>query len=208
MAKRYIITLMASNRVGILAALTNALGELGGDLSEVSQTVLQKFFTIILAADFPEHRDPKVIADHIRGLCQPFNIEVTLRDPSVEQLQPDMEPGDERYFLTATGEDQRGIIREISTRLALAGIDITDLYARRNDQEKQFAMVMELDVPTGVDILSLQNELEELGHTGGLTVAVQHENIFAATNDPRPVRVALAAVHARALALDAPPAAG
>lgn len=205
MAKRYIITLMAANRVGILAALTNALSELGGDLSEVSQTVLQRFFTIILAADFPEHRDPHVIADHIRGLCQPFNVDVTLRDPTKEELQGEMEPGDERYYLSITGEDQRGIIREISTRLALTGIDITDLYARRQDVQKQFAAVMELDVPSSVDVLSLQKDLEELGQTGGLTVALQHENIFAATNDPRPVKIALRAVKSKLTTSPDPP---
>ena len=75
LSKRYIISLMAANRVGILAALTTALAELGGDLQEVSQTVMQKFFTIILAAEFPDHRDPRVIVEHIRGVCSPYGVE-------------------------------------------------------------------------------------------------------------------------------------
>ncbi len=83
MAKRYLISLMAANRVGILAALANALTELGGDMQEVSQTVMQKFFTIILAADFPDHRDPQIIVEHIRGVCQPFGVEVSLKDPTL-----------------------------------------------------------------------------------------------------------------------------
>ena len=32
------------------------LAELGGDLSHISQTVVEKFFTMIIAADFPEAR--------------------------------------------------------------------------------------------------------------------------------------------------------
>jgi hypothetical protein len=44
-------------------------------------------------------------------------------------------------------------------------------------------------VPLGVNALVLQKELEELGSAVGLSAALQHEDIFAATNDPRPVRV-------------------
>jgi glycine cleavage system transcriptional repressor len=188
MAKRYIITLMAANRVGILAAITTSLAELGGDLQEVSQTVMQRFFTIIMSAEFPEHRDPAVIVDHIRGVCRPFGVEVNLKDPDLESPQGPPPEGVERYFLTAEGEDKPGMIRQISARLAQEGIDITDVFARRAEG-KTFVMVMELAVPAGVDALALQRELEELGSAVGLSASLQHEDIFTATNDPRPVRL-------------------
>lgn len=191
MKKRYIITLMAANRVGIIAAVTKALAELGGNLQEVSQTVMQKFFTIILAADFPDHRDPQVIVDHLGDVCRPYGVEVCLKDPSTETLQSDPPAGLEKYFLTVTGDDKPGIIREVSALLAKEGIDITDLHAVRNEQEQTFVLVMELAVPPGVDALALQRDLEEIGRSVGLSAALQHENIFQATNDPRPVRVAL-----------------
>ncbi|MGE3315039.1 MAG: glycine cleavage system protein R [Planctomycetaceae bacterium] len=187
MARKYIITLMAANRVGILSAVTTAMTELGGDLQEVSQTVMQKFFTIIMAAEFPDHRDPQVIVEHIRGFCRPFGIEVSLKDPAQE---PETAGSGtiEKYFLTAVGEDRPGMIRQISARLAQDGIDITDLYAKRGD-DRSFVMIMELAVPSGVDTLKLQRELEDLGSSVGLSAALQHEDIFVATNDPRPVRV-------------------
>ena len=191
MARRYIITLMAANRVGIMAALTNGLSELGGDLVEVSQTVMQRFFTIILAAEFPEHRQPQVIVDHIRDVCRPYGVEVNLKDPAQEQLQEPISGGVEKYFLTITGEDKPGIIRQITARLAQEGIDITDLYAVRSDQDRSFIMIMELAVPLGVEAMALQAELEELGRNVGLAPMLQHENIFIATNDPRPVRIAI-----------------
>jgi len=189
MARRYIITLMASNRVGILAAVTTALAELGGNLKEVSQTVMQKFFTIILAAEFPDHRDPQVIVDHLRDIGRPFGLEVSLKDPSLEELQDDPPAGCEKYMLSITGEDQPGMVRQISARLSSEGIDITDLYARRNDLDGSFVMVMELQVPPGVNANALQSDLEQLGKSVGLSATMQHESIFAATNDPRPVRV-------------------
>jgi glycine cleavage system transcriptional repressor len=191
MSKRYIITLMAANRVGILAAVTTSLAELGGDIQEVSQTVMQGFFTIIMSSEFPEHRDPSVIIDHIRGVCRPFGVEVNLKDPTQEILQEISTEGSEKYFLTAEGADKPGMIRQISARLAQEGIDITDVFARRAEDGRKFAMVMELAVPGGVDALALQRELEQLGSAVGLSAALQHEDIFTATNDPRPVRLSM-----------------
>lgn len=192
MPRRYIITLMAANRVGIMAALTNALAELGGDLIEVSQTVMQKYFTIILAADFPDHRKSEVIVDHIRDVCRPFAVEVSLKDPAQETPSEQPAGGVEKYFLAITGDDKPGIIRQITARLAQEGIDISDLYAIRSDKDRAFVMVMELAVPLGLDALVLQSELEQMGRSVGLSASMQHENIFIATNDPRPVRVAIA----------------
>jgi glycine cleavage system transcriptional repressor len=189
MGKRYIITLMAANRVGILAAVTTSLAELSGDIQEVSQTVMQRFFTIIMSAEFPDNRDPNVIVEHIRGVCRPFGVEVSLKDPGQEVMQDPPPGGVERYYLTAEGADKPGMIRQISARLAQEAIDITDVFARRAEDGRMFVMIMELAVPVGVDALALQRELEELGTAVGLTAALQHEDVFTATNDPRPVRL-------------------
>lgn len=188
MGKRYVISLMAANRVGIMASVTTALDELGGDLEEVSQTVMQKFFTIILSARFPEHRDQEVIVDHIRAVCRPFGVEVSLKDPDAEVLQEAAEGETEKYFLVATGEDRPGAIRKIAHRLAQDSIDIVDFYGLARE-EHEFIAIMELAVPIGLDALALQRELEELGHAIGLSATLQHENIFIATSDPRPVRL-------------------
>ncbi len=58
--KEYVLTLTAVNRIGILAAVSNAIAELGGDLREINVTVMSRFFTIILSADFPEQRDADI----------------------------------------------------------------------------------------------------------------------------------------------------
>lgn len=180
---------MAANRTGILAAVATALGELGGDIHEVSQTVMQNFFTIILAADFPDHRDPKVIVSHIEGVCKPFGVEVILKDPACETLQVSPDEGVEKYFLTLTGHDTPGIVAQISGRLARERIDITDLYGLRKAGGQSFVMILELAIPVGVDALALRADLEQLGSAIGLSATLQHESIFAATNDPRPVRI-------------------
>ena len=162
MAKRFVITLTAANRVGILAAVSNALAELGGDLCHISQTVVEKFFTMIIASDFPEARTTEVILDHIRAVCGPYNVEVTLKEPAQERLPDDPEDGINVYFLTIRGENQPGIIRLVSNRLAQDQIDIVNLEAIRLDEGRQFLFSMEIAAPPQTNIELLQTDLAAL----------------------------------------------
>ena len=162
MSKRFVITLTAANRVGILAAVSNALTELGGDLWHISQTVVEKFFTMIIAADFPEARTGDVILDHIRDVCAPYAVDVTLKEPAQERLPDDPEDGMERAFLTISGENQPGIIRLVSARLAQDQIDIINLEATRLDGGDRFLFSMEIAIPGRTNRDQLQGELASL----------------------------------------------
>ena len=192
MPKGYIISLMAANRVGILAAATTAVAELGGDLREVSATVVQKFFTMILAAEFPDHREPQVIVDHIRDVCRPYAIEVCLKDPTQETLQQESPDETSMYSMSLTGRDAPGVLRQITSRLAEEEIDINELYATRtnDDQsaEQDFVIIMEFAVPQGVDDGTLQRDLEDLGKSIGLTATLRRVDLSAASNEPRSLR--------------------
>ena len=188
MAKRYIMTVLAVNRTGILAALANALDELGGNMRDVSQAVIDKYFAVIMAAEFPEDQDQEVIVDHIRAICRPFGAEVTLRDPSVDMgFDGETEPTPkERYVLTLSGPDRPGVLRFLAHRLALDGIDLVDLQGRQVANQT-FLAAMELSVPPGIDALHLCEELKNEFQSDGITVAMQHRRIVAALSHPEPV---------------------
>lgn len=166
MAKRFVITLTAANRVGILAAVSNALTELGGDLWHISQTVVEKFFTMIIAADFPEGRTADVVLDHIRDVCGPYAVEVSLKEPAQEKLPDDPEDGMGQYFLTIEGKNQPGIIRLVSGRLAHDQIDIVNLEAVRLDEGDKFLFSMEIATPKGTNVDQLQSDLASLTDSG------------------------------------------
>lgn len=189
MARQYIMTVLAANRVGILAALTNALDELGGNMLDVSQAVIQDFFTMIMAAEFPEERDPEVIVDHIRAVCRPYGAEVNLKDPSSEpafELQEEPVPR-QRYVLSAAGQDRPGVMRFIAHRLAQDDIVLMDLQGMRRESDRSFLTSMELAVPPGVDALKLWNDLDAEFRRDGITVALQHRRVLAALAHPEPV---------------------
>lgn len=188
MSKRYIMTVLAANRTGILAALANALDELGGNMRDVSQAVIHKFFAMIMATDFPDHQDPEVIAGHIRAVCAPFGAEVTLRDPEIDfGFDGETEPTPkERYVLTLAGPDRPGVLRFLAHRLSLDGINLVDLQGR-SEEDQSFLAAMELSVPPGIDALQLCEELKQEFEADGITVTLQHRRVIAALAHPEPV---------------------
>jgi glycine cleavage system transcriptional repressor len=189
MAKQYVMTVMAANRVGILAALSTALDELRGSFVDVNQAVMRQYFTIIMAAEFPDDRDPAVIVDHIRAVCRPFGVEVMLQDPSsetfVEPLE-DRQPS-QQYLLRMSGRDQPGVLRRVSRRLAQEGIDVVDLYGERQDEAATFVSCLQLAIPQGVDVATLQRDLDQMLGPEGIAVSLFHDRVLQAISNPEGV---------------------
>jgi glycine cleavage system transcriptional repressor len=168
MHKRYVITLTASNRVGILAAVATALAELGGELREVKQTILDCYFTMILSADFPEHRDADVIVDHLSGMCERFDIKITLNEPDQLDELTASDAETTRFRLSLTGRDQPGLLGQIAARIARDEIDIVEMHAGRTDECSSFEIKMQLELPVATDVSTLTADLEEIGREAGL----------------------------------------
>ena len=187
MPNQYVMTLTAANRVGILAAVSNAVAELGGDVQEVSVTVMRSFFTIILCADFPEHREAQVIVDHLRDIGRPYDLEVCLKDAGDASLAEQFLDFGETHFLRVTGQNQPGMMRLVASRLAQDGVDIADMYAVRNSDDS-FDMMLEISVPAGIDSTELVAALEELGGEAGVSARLESPGAFVASRVPHSLR--------------------
>ena len=171
MSKEYIITMTAANRVGILAAVTHAMSELGGDLIEPRQTVVRGFFTMIFAAVFPEHREPDVILDHLRDVCRPFGIEVGLKDPNEEILPTESTTSNDRVVVRLEGRNAPGLLHQIGKTISVAGGDIVNLRAVCSDDRQTFSASLHLDVSE--QTTRLFERLQELGLQCGFTPSIE-----------------------------------
>ncbi len=182
----YIVTVTAADAVGIVHSVTGAIRDRGGNLLELSQTVMRGYFTIIVAVAFDGPHDPDALAAAVSERGQPFGLTVAVRQSTEEDNEPPV-PNGERFILTVLGDDHPGNVHGISGCLTRLGVNIVDLHARVDGP--RFSMVMEAylphDLPPGV----VRAELERFGRDLGLEAFVQHENIFTATSEPTPVRV-------------------
>ncbi len=186
---KYIISVTAADRVGIVYSVTGALLELGGNILELSQTVMRGYFTIILEVEFPGPHSTRQLVEAILDRGKRFDPQVLVTEVRDPALKPAVAAG-ERFILTVLGDDAPGIIHDIAGCLAAHGVNIVDLHARLDGA--RFSMVMEAMIPQDLTPETIRSELERFGRDHKLEAYVQHENIFLATTEPGPVRIALA----------------
>lgn len=176
----FIITVMAPDRVGIVAAVAGALFRLGANLTHLSQTVLRGYFTLIISAELP----PEVTTEEVRRVVEEAGApgEFAVGVKPYRPVPPPVPSGNaQRFILTARGLDRPGIIYQISSYLAGKGINIEDFYAYILDHE--FVMILQVAIPGEWDARQIQLDIEQLGKEFGLTAHLQHENIFRATSE-------------------------
>jgi len=177
MRKQYMVSLVGLNRVGVLAAITTALDELSGNLQEMSTTVVSTTFSMIAAVEFPDHRRTDVVIDHIRDVCRPFQVEVSLLEIDPETLAEIDATREatkmQAYILFARGRDEAGLLRTIAHELSQHGIDVRNLYSRRHDDDTGFGMEMQLAIPEHVDIDQVCKNIEQQCELAELFIEVQ-----------------------------------
>jgi glycine cleavage system transcriptional repressor len=183
----FIVTVTAADRVGIIQNVAGSLREIGGNILELSQTVMRGFFTIILSVEFDQSQDVAALTEEITQRGKRFQLEVNVLAVAAEPAARSGESGGERYILTVLGKDQPGNIHGIAGCLANLGVNILDLHARVDGD--RFSLIMEAFLPTDLQPATVRTELERFGKTVGLEVYVQHENIFRATSEPHQVRL-------------------
>jgi predicted amino acid-binding ACT domain protein len=182
----YIVTVTAADRVGIVYSVTGTIRDEGGNILELSQTVMRGYFALILEVEFPAPRDVKRLAQSITERGARFDLTAAVL--KADQLEPEPAvPNGERFILTVLGADAPGNIHGIAGGLAAHGVNIVDLHARVDGN--RFSMVMEVFLPPDLSPAMVRAELERFGLDHELEAFVQHENIFLATTEPSPVRV-------------------
>ena len=87
-----------------------------------------------------------------------------------------------RAVVTVTGKDSKGIIAKVSTFLAERGVNIEDI--SQTILGEYFAMIMIVDISGSTTELSmLAKECNELGKQIGMSIYLQHEDIFNAMHN-------------------------
>lgn len=84
-----------------------------------------------------------------------------------------------KAVVTVTGKDKKGIIAKVSAFLAEKGVNIEDISQTILDE--YFAMIMIVDMSEAKAELSvIAQECAELGKQIGMSIYLQHEDIFNA----------------------------
>ncbi|BHH81729.1 glycine cleavage system transcriptional repressor [Desulforhopalus sp. 52FAK] len=182
MRKQMIISVMSKDRPGIIASITGAIFRLNGDVADLNQTVLCGYLTMILSATFEDDVTKEDLHAAISHVKTESKFEVSIKEiPPSEELTTDGVP-EETYILTVQGPNRGGIVHDISQFCFEHNVNIFDLATTLKDG--QYTMALQLDLKNcSCKMIELQARLEEYATNNGLTVMMQHNDIFQVTNE-------------------------
>jgi len=182
-AQYYAISIMSKDRVGIIADVSQKIGQLNGNIADIRQSVLCGYFSMILLVAFPVDVSQVTIESKLAEINlfseAALAIAVKLISETIS-LPTNNFPGN-TYVLTVTGQDRVGFVAAVTTFCAAKNINILDLSTTR--KEDQYIMILFIDLTQSEGVETVRSELTQFSEMTGLRVALQHYNIFRAVNE-------------------------
>jgi len=152
----FMITLIGKDQIGIVAKITTALYEGGCNLGEASMLRLGGNFTIMLMLHYEGN------AQALEELLKPVAKDLQLHfhiDTIEGQLHQHQLPN---VRVSVHGADRTGIVAQVTTVLAEAGLNIIDLESDVGGDEQQPFYVMHIEGIATSGIVALEAALQQL----------------------------------------------
>jgi len=177
-APTHIVTVLTPDRRGIINALLETLGEAGVVHLAISQTVVRGAFTIALVLAVPDGTDAAALRDALAAAAGERASASLLALGAADAAS---DAGGESYLLTALGAADSGIVRELTRLVSEHGGNFSDFSSQSVDGSLQ--LIAEVELAPGHALAELQAALAGAAEGRTLTVRLQHQRLFAATNE-------------------------
>ena len=178
---KVVISVLGTDRPGIVATVSKVLLENSCNIEDVSQTVLQTEFTSIFIASIPEQLQPQDLLTRLQEGVEPLGLHVMVK--LLETVgEPSTPRASEPFVVTTVGPDRLGLVAGMTEVMARFGGNITNLRAafRGGDDPSRNTMIYEIDVPVDIDHQAFRQALRERAKDLGLDLSLQHRDIFEA----------------------------
>ncbi|MEI7751465.1 MAG: ACT domain-containing protein [Candidatus Omnitrophota bacterium] len=164
--KKILITVSGKDKPGIIAKVSGLLFARGCNLEDVSMTLLEGQFAMMMTACLPSTMSRVRVLQGLELLQEaPWALdchvtELTGKTPHGKKHAKGALP----HMLTAFGKDRTGIVYEVSRALAGMRVNITDLDSRilGKGAKTTYAMLLEVDVPHQGALAKLKNLLAKV----------------------------------------------
>ena len=181
--EKVIISVLAQDRPGILAAISRNLFVNNCNIENVSQTRLQSEFAGIFIVSKPKELSTEALQSHLDKALSPAGLHLHVKDldkeaPALDGIRT------EPFVITSRGPDRKGLVAEITEVIAQYNVNITNMQAvfKGGENPKDNIMIYEVDVPIDIDQHALNRDLKKKVKKLGLDINIQHRNIFEAIN--------------------------
>jgi glycine cleavage system transcriptional repressor len=158
------ISVTGQDRSGIIASITEAIFRAGGNLEDISMTILEGEFSMILLVKPGAKAALKKIKQHLEIVEKKFHLSISIKEIARELKRGEKhEKGTTPYMISVFGKDRAGIVYSVSKLLAEMRVNITDLNSKITGFGKKavYALILEADVKKSL-VWKLKKRLSKL----------------------------------------------
>jgi len=179
-----VVSVISQDRPGIVASVSKALYENHYNIEALSQTAVLGQFAMILVASAKKGQPHQRLETAFQKLSQTMGFNITLKEAHREDMVPYRKSETEPFVITVRGEDRPGLAYGVSEVLAAWEINITHLDAKVTSigQKLEYVQIYEVDIPKQLDFDLLHDRLRNRGQELGVSIDLQHREIFRAIN--------------------------
>ncbi len=162
--RKALLTVFGQDRPGIIAAVTKVLFESRCNLEDVSMTILESEFAMMMILSFPSSH-ASAVARALEQLRSQWKLVIFWKEIHERLHRGEKHPrGSTTYLITALGKDRTGIVYRISQILAGFRLNITDLNSKilGEGPKTLYALMLEVDIPKTFDLKRLRHSLARL----------------------------------------------
>jgi glycine cleavage system transcriptional repressor len=173
----FAISAIGRDRPGIVAAISEALLGVEGNVEDSQMSILRGHFSVMLIVGVPPHVDPAEVERRLDGVRADLGLEA-LTVNRIDEL--DARPPRPSHVITVYGADHPGIVHAVSSALAERGVNITGLATRLGGASDSPLYVMTLEVALGdVPETQLEEMLQEAGESAAVEVSLRPLDVEA-----------------------------
>jgi len=179
---KMIISVLAQDRPGIIANITSDLCDLGCNLENVNQMILQNQFAGFFVVQAPEGVSAETICQELISKEEDKGLTIHVRSLEDEPQTPVADK--EIFLITTSGPDQKGLVAQLSGVISSFGANIINMKAVFMGGSNPNENVMSYQVPVTkeIDAPALFAALKAKAKDLNLDIRIQHKNIFDVTN--------------------------
>ena len=171
--KHAMITVIGKDRPGIIAAVTRILFQNHCNLEDVSMTILEGEFAMMVVIALGRRSRKTSITAALQRLETHGALSFFWKDLTRRLVRGEKHPqGVETYLVSAVGPDQTGIVYKISSLLSRFGLNITDLNCKilGHGKSSLYALLLEVDVPKRFRLPRMKKSLASCGRNLGIEI--------------------------------------
>lgn len=165
------VTAVGADRPGIVAALTGALLDVGGNLEDARAALLRGSFAMVMVVAVPEGTGPGEVERALRPVAADLGLGlwVGAADPAAPG------PPRPRCVVSVYGADRPGIVHGVTAALAARGVNVVDLSARLVGDPPLYVLGIEVEPPAGMGADEVRAALRPTAEGLGVELAVEPE---------------------------------